>query len=265
VGVGRGSLWPLVLSLCRLRGCCPTAAALAAFPGVPQRLHQLQEHAPAPPVPPHVLQAGYPVVLLQQQYRMHPAISAFPASFFYGGKLLDAPAVLPDAPGGGAASGRSAPWHARAALPPLAFWDCREGREAGGGGGGSVSNAEEAEVAYALYEGEWAAMGVGAAGTRELPDWVLALLCPRVHPHWQQRCGRGPLPWAVGGTHCAWKSKALATAVLASVPPPEAFLCSMPVLPIPSQHPSASRTAAPLPRLQAWLRGTRGTSATWRY
>lgn len=71
------------------------------------------------------VQAGYPLCLLSQQYRMHPAISAFPASFFYSGKLLDAAAV---AGGGsaGAGGGRTAPWHDRPCLPPLAFWDCRE-------------------------------------------------------------------------------------------------------------------------------------------
>jgi hypothetical protein len=39
-------------------------------------------------------------MLLSVQYRMHPQIRAFPSSYFYGGRLVDAPAVLarPPAP-----------------------------------------------------------------------------------------------------------------------------------------------------------------------
>jgi superfamily I DNA and/or RNA helicase len=33
--------------------------------------------------------AGYPVRVLNEQYRMHPNISAFPSQEFYQGKLLD--------------------------------------------------------------------------------------------------------------------------------------------------------------------------------
>ena len=74
-------------------------------------------------------QAGYPLCLLRQQYRMHPAISAWPSSFFYSGQLQDAAAVVvppSGGGGGGGGGGRSAPWHERPCFPPLAFWDCRE-------------------------------------------------------------------------------------------------------------------------------------------
>ncbi|KAL4457300.1 hypothetical protein ABPG75_012165 [Micractinium tetrahymenae] len=103
-----------------------------------------------------LMQAGYPLCMLRTQYRMHPAISSWPAAFFYSGRLLDAPTVAATGDGGG---GRAAPWHARPCFPPLAFWDCREGRERGGGAGSSVSNAEEAEVAFALYAGLAAQFG----------------------------------------------------------------------------------------------------------
>lgn len=33
--------------------------------------------------------SGYPVKMLNMQYRMHPAISTFPSRQFYGGGLLD--------------------------------------------------------------------------------------------------------------------------------------------------------------------------------
>jgi hypothetical protein len=34
---------------------------------------------------------GYPVRMLNTQYRMHPAISTFPSARFYDGSLLDGP------------------------------------------------------------------------------------------------------------------------------------------------------------------------------
>ena len=37
-----------------------------------------------------LMSAGYPVHMLNVQYRMNPRISAFPSNEFYGGKLLDA-------------------------------------------------------------------------------------------------------------------------------------------------------------------------------
>lgn len=36
-----------------------------------------------------LMNAGYPVHMLNVQYRMNPAISAFPSREFYNGKLLD--------------------------------------------------------------------------------------------------------------------------------------------------------------------------------
>ncbi|GAB4823482.1 hypothetical protein N2152v2_010528 [Parachlorella kessleri] len=94
--------------------------------------------------------AGYPVCLLSEQYRMHPAIAAWPSAFFYDGRLTDAPGV---APGPAGAGGRAAPWHAMPCFPPLAFFDCLEGRETSATSGGSLSNLEEAELAYTLYSG----------------------------------------------------------------------------------------------------------------
>ena len=74
-----------------------------------------------------------PAALLSLQYRMHPAISAFPNARFYGGKLCDAPSVARadaladwcDAAKGGAA------W-----LGPCAFIDIGSSSGAGGGGNG---------------------------------------------------------------------------------------------------------------------------------
>ncbi|PNG93948.1 Regulator of nonsense transcripts 1, partial [Tetrabaena socialis] len=36
-----------------------------------------------------VVASGISPMLLDTQYRMHPAISAFPSAFFYGGRLKD--------------------------------------------------------------------------------------------------------------------------------------------------------------------------------
>ena len=58
------------------------------------------------------------MAMLSEQYRMDPAISAFPAAFFYDGQLRDHPSVRQRAADG--------------ALPdpgycqPLAFFDCRQ-------------------------------------------------------------------------------------------------------------------------------------------
>ncbi|KAG1653968.1 hypothetical protein FOA52_008664 [Chlamydomonas sp. UWO 241] len=84
--------------------------------------------------------AGCRVTMLQQQYRMHPAISAFPSQFFYSGRLMD----------GVSESDRAAPFHTHPLLAPLAVIDVAGGREARGGGG-SVSNREEAQMAAAMY------------------------------------------------------------------------------------------------------------------
>ena len=55
--------------------------------------------------------------LLTEQYRMHPAIAAWPGAYFYDGLLADGAAVR----GGGRAAG----FHGRACFPPLAIFDCR--------------------------------------------------------------------------------------------------------------------------------------------
>ncbi|KAK9903356.1 hypothetical protein WJX75_003688 [Coccomyxa subellipsoidea] len=93
-------------------------------------------------------QAGVSVSLLAEQYRMHPAISAWPSSYFYAGYLKDAPAVL--------GNSRSAPFHQTPCFPPLAFFDCREGEEcssSGKGASASVSNPTEVDLACTLFTG----------------------------------------------------------------------------------------------------------------
>lgn len=53
------------------------------------RCHRAELHACPPPPPSAPQSGGYPVRMLNTQYRMHPAISTFPSRQFYGGGLLD--------------------------------------------------------------------------------------------------------------------------------------------------------------------------------
>ena len=62
------------------------------------------------------MQAHMPVVMLSEQYRMAPAISAFPSRFFYEGRLVDGAGTL----------ARALPVTAgKAYLQTLAIFDCR--------------------------------------------------------------------------------------------------------------------------------------------
>jgi len=83
-------------------------------------------------------------LLLTDQFRMHPAIVAFPNAHFYGGRLRTAACVGTRPPPA---------WAREPRLPPFAFFDVAAGREARGGeeGGVSYRNAAEAEAAAHLY------------------------------------------------------------------------------------------------------------------
>jgi senataxin len=86
--------------------------------------------------------------MLREQYRMHPAISAWPSRWFYSGLLSDGAGVD--------AASRGAPFHAGrgGARGPFVVWDCAGGRErGGGGGGGSLRNDAEVRLAIALIAG----------------------------------------------------------------------------------------------------------------
>ena len=82
------------------------------------------------------------VHLLDTQYRMHPAISAFPSRTFYDGLLKD---------GEGMANLRRRPWHSSALLAPYRFYDV-SGQHRAAPKGHSLINSAEIEVAMALYD-----------------------------------------------------------------------------------------------------------------
>eukprot|EP00934_Nitzschia_sp_Nitz4_P006233 Nitzschia sp. Nitz4//scaffold22_size323478//256035//262777//NITZ4_000575-RA/size323478-processed-gene-0.482-mRNA-1//-1//CDS//3329543139//6223//frame0 len=90
-------------------------------------------------------EAGEPVHMLNNQYRMHPKISHFPRHIFYGGNLLDGPNVVKPTYGypliGAVQSGAPR-------LQPFTVLDLDSTEERGGT---SLSNSAEAELALFLY------------------------------------------------------------------------------------------------------------------
>jgi senataxin len=90
-------------------------------------------------------EAGQPVYMLNEQYRMHPKISVFPRHIFYGGELLDGPnVVMPDYgnPLRGVVCQRVPTFQPFMVLD----LDSREER-----GGTSLSNSAEAQLAVYRY------------------------------------------------------------------------------------------------------------------
>lgn len=85
---------------------------------------------------------GYPVNVLDVQYRMHPAISTFPSQEFYQGRLKDGEGVLAQT---------SRPWHAAKCFGPFALFDLH-GKEDVPEGSASIVNRAEAEFVLCLYK-----------------------------------------------------------------------------------------------------------------
>ncbi|KAJ3700412.1 hypothetical protein LUZ61_004117 [Rhynchospora tenuis] len=85
-------------------------------------------------------EAGFPVQMLNIQYRMHPEISLFPSKEFYGGFLQDGESV-----------NRKSPWYQYRCFGPFCFFDIVEGEESQPSGSGSWVNEQEAEFITTLY------------------------------------------------------------------------------------------------------------------
>lgn len=85
--------------------------------------------------------AGHPVIMLTQQYRMHPDISRFPSLHFYDGNLLN----------GTHMEDRFAPFHNIKCLGPYMFFDVNDGRERFAGSQ-SLRNESEAEAATEILK-----------------------------------------------------------------------------------------------------------------
>ncbi|KAH6773277.1 P-loop containing nucleoside triphosphate hydrolases superfamily protein [Perilla frutescens var. hirtella] len=84
--------------------------------------------------------AGHPVIMLTQQYRMHPEICRFPSLHFYEGKLLN----------GDKMSVRAASFHETRCLGPYAFFDIIDGLELRGKNSASLSLYNESEADAAV-------------------------------------------------------------------------------------------------------------------
>ncbi|KAJ1290242.1 hypothetical protein BS78_02G228000 [Paspalum vaginatum] len=84
--------------------------------------------------------AGYPVIMLTKQYRMHPEISRFPSLHFYESKLLD----------GSDMAEKSASFHDHNCLGPYMFFDIADGREHCGRNAATQSLCNEFEADAAL-------------------------------------------------------------------------------------------------------------------
>ncbi|XP_038985729.1 uncharacterized protein LOC103713146 isoform X2 [Phoenix dactylifera] len=88
--------------------------------------------------------AGHPVIMLTEQYRMHPEISKFPSLHFYENKLLN----------GAQMANRTAAFHENACLGPYMFFDIADGYEHPGKNSGSLSlyNEFEADAAVEILK-----------------------------------------------------------------------------------------------------------------
>ncbi|WIA30316.1 hypothetical protein OEZ86_000404 [Tetradesmus obliquus] len=99
--------------------------------------------------------SGYPVNVLDVQYRMHPAISAFPSAEFYQGRLKDGEGVLAQT---------SRPWHSLRCFGPFAVFDLH-GKEDVPEGSASMLNRAEAQFVLCLYKDMQAAVAELRDGT----------------------------------------------------------------------------------------------------
>ncbi|XP_073271318.1 uncharacterized protein [Primulina huaijiensis] len=79
--------------------------------------------------------AGHPVIMLTQQYRMHPEICSFPSSHFYEGKLQNGDQMF----------GKAASFHETLCLGPYMLFDILDGRETRGKGAAAMSIYNECE------------------------------------------------------------------------------------------------------------------------
>ncbi|XP_074282276.1 putative helicase MAGATAMA 3 [Silene latifolia] len=86
--------------------------------------------------------AGYPVLMLKTQYRMHPEIRAFPSREFYEDALEDGEDVEDET---------ARPWHNYHCFRPFCFFDIKDGAETQPEGSGSWVNEDEVSFAMLLY------------------------------------------------------------------------------------------------------------------
>ncbi|XP_059648117.1 probable helicase MAGATAMA 3 [Cornus florida] len=86
--------------------------------------------------------AGYPVMMLKTQYRMHPEIRSFPSREFYAEALEDGPDVEVQT---------KRAWHRYRCFGPFCFFDIHEGKESQPSGSGSWVNEDEVDFVLLMY------------------------------------------------------------------------------------------------------------------
>lgn len=91
--------------------------------------------------------AGVPAIMLDTQYRMHSAISAFPAKHFYGGMLRDADNVTALVP----PAGYNWPQTSSGILP-VSFVPVVDGKEMASTDGTSKTNRKEADAVFDILK-----------------------------------------------------------------------------------------------------------------
>ncbi|KAG2489168.1 hypothetical protein HYH03_012394 [Edaphochlamys debaryana] len=151
--------------------------------------------------------AGRGAVLLDTQYRMHPAISAWPRERFYGGRVVDGPNVSGPSYAG-AAGLLGLPWGPLAVVDTGA--EAREEREECEDGGGEEGAPAGAGAAGS---GARAVPGPGSGGTswRNPTEAALAVaLAARVAEAWRRLRAAGTAGTPGAGEDCAARHALLA-------------------------------------------------------
>ncbi|KAL8151565.1 hypothetical protein V2J09_021373 [Rumex salicifolius] len=87
--------------------------------------------------------AGYPVLMLKTQYRMHPEIRSFPSKEFYSDALEDGSDIEDQ-------TKRS--WHDYRCFGPFCFFDIQDSEESQPSGSGSWINVDEVQFVLLLYQ-----------------------------------------------------------------------------------------------------------------
>ncbi|XP_056694647.1 probable helicase MAGATAMA 3 [Spinacia oleracea] len=87
--------------------------------------------------------AGYPVMMLKTQYRMHPEIRNFPSREFYDDSLED---------GADVEEQTRRDWHDYRCFRPFCFFDIKDGTESQPVGSGSWVNEDEVEFGLLIYQ-----------------------------------------------------------------------------------------------------------------